>query len=70
MNGLAIKQGMADILELVDIYMAQKGKPDRILIIGASESGLVTTLLTEQYPNIFVSGLAMCAPIGDFQLQY
>lgn len=68
-NGLAIKQGMADILELVDIYTAQKGKPERIFIIGASEGGLVTTLLAEQYPNIFVSGLAMCAPIGDFQRQ-
>ncbi len=68
-NGLAIKQGVADILDLVDIYTAQKGKPDRVFIIGASEGGLVTTLLTEQYPNIFVSGLAMCAPIGDFQRQ-
>ncbi len=68
-NGLAIKQGVSDILDLVDIYTAQKGKPDRVLIIGASEGGLVTTLLTEQYPNIFVSGLAMCAPIGDFQRQ-
>lgn len=68
-NGLAVKQGMADILNLIDIYTAEKGKPERIFLIGASEGGIITTLLAEQYPNIFVSGLAMCAPIGNFQRQ-
>jgi len=71
-NGLAVTQGMVDILELVDIYTATQGPPERVFLVGASQGGLITTLLLEQYPEIFASGLAMCGPIGDFvrQLNY
>jgi len=71
-NGLAIVPGIADILDLIDIYTAQVGAPERIFLIGASEGGLITTLMLEQHPDIFTSGLAMCGPIGDFarQLNY
>lgn len=68
-NGLAVLQGMADILDLVNIYTAQEGAPERVFLIGASEGGIITTLLSEQNPDIFAAGTAMCGPIGNFQRQ-
>lgn len=68
-NGLAIKQGIQDILELIDLYSAQEGSPDHIFLIGASEGGIITGLMTEDYPDILSAGLSMCGPIGDFNKQ-
>lgn len=68
-TGLAIRQGMADILDLVNLYTEEQGAPDKIYLIGASEGGLITTLLIEQHPQIFAGGLAACAPIGDFSAE-
>ena len=68
-TGLAVRQGMEDILDLVNIYSAAKGNPDKIYLTGASEGGLIATLLLEQHPDIFDGGLAACGPIGDFPYQ-
>ncbi len=68
-TGLAIAQGAEDILDLVDVFIAAQGLPDRIYLIGASEGGLITTLLAEQHPEIFDGGLAACGPIGNFPAQ-
>ena len=68
-TGLAVRQGMADILDLVDIFISQQGVPERIYIVGASEGGIITTLLTEQYPQVFTGGMAVCGPIGSFPYQ-
>jgi probable HAF family extracellular repeat protein len=68
-TGLAVRQGMADILDLIEIYTAQHGAPKRVYLTGASEGGLITTLLIEQHPDKFTGGLAACGPIGDFPFQ-
>jgi pimeloyl-ACP methyl ester carboxylesterase len=68
-NGLAIKEGLADVVDLVDIFSQQYGRPDRVFLTGASEGGLVTVLAVEQYPQVFDGGLATCGPIGDFNRQ-
>jgi pimeloyl-ACP methyl ester carboxylesterase len=68
-NGLAIQEGMADVLDLVDIFSQTYGEPNQVLIVGASEGGLVTTLLTEQHSDVFNGGLAVCGPIGNFNYQ-
>jgi pimeloyl-ACP methyl ester carboxylesterase len=68
-TGLAVRQGMADILDLVDLYSAAHGAPERIYLIGASEGGLITALLVEQHPDIFTGGLAACGPVGNFAYQ-
>jgi pimeloyl-ACP methyl ester carboxylesterase len=68
-TGLAVRQGMDDIVDLVNIFDEQKGAPDRVYLIGASEGGLITALLTEQRPDVFRAGLAACGPIGDFRFQ-
>lgn len=68
-TGLAILQGKADILDLVNIYSGQKGAPEKVYLIGASEGGIITALSVEQHPDIYSGGLAACGPVGDFPLQ-
>jgi len=68
-NGLAVVEGVADLLDLVDIFAAQKTAPDKVYLIGGSEGGLITTLAVEQHPDVFEGGLAMCGPYGDFGRQ-
>lgn len=68
-NGLAIKQGVADVIDLINIFKSEHPTAKHVLLVGFSEGGLVTTLATEQYPNLINGGLAACGPIGDFQKQ-
>jgi len=68
-NGLAVQQGIADVLDLIDVFEAQVGIPNRIYLVGASEGGLVTTLAIERHPEAFAGGLATCGPIGNFRGQ-
>jgi len=68
-TGLAILQGQADILDLVKIFAAQKGQPQKVYLVGASEGGIVTALNLEQHPDVFSAGLAACGPVGDFPFQ-
>ncbi|MDH5485458.1 MAG: prolyl oligopeptidase family serine peptidase [Gammaproteobacteria bacterium] len=68
-TGLAVRQGMDDILDLINLYTAEQGAPNRIYLTGASEGGLITTLLLEAHPDIFAGGLATCGPVGSFPYQ-
>jgi len=68
-NGLAINPGLADLVDLVDIFRAAHPKLKRVVLVGVSEGGLITTLAVERYPEVFSGGLAACGPIGDFQGQ-
>ena len=68
-TGLAILQGRDDIRDLVDVFAAQKGAPQKVYLVGASEGGIITALSLEQHPDVFNAGLAACGPIGNFPLQ-
>lgn len=68
-NGLAIQEGIADLIEAVSIFKAQKGTPTKVMLVGVSEGGAITVLALEQHPEIFDGGLAMCGPYGSFQQQ-
>jgi pimeloyl-ACP methyl ester carboxylesterase len=68
-NGLAINPGLADLVDLVDIFRAAHPTLKRVVLVGVSEGGLITTLAVERYPEVFSGGLAACGPIGDFQGQ-
>ena len=67
-NGLAVQEGIADVINLVDIY-SNFGTPAHVYLVGASEGGLVTTLALERRPDVFSGGLSMCGPIGSFTKQ-
>ncbi|MGH9749722.1 MAG: hypothetical protein ACRD6R_07355 [Candidatus Polarisedimenticolia bacterium] len=68
-NGLAIVDGLADVVDLVEVFAAGKGTPRRVFLVGPSEGGLITALAIERFPHIFSGGLAACGPIGDFPRQ-
>lgn len=68
-TGLAIVQGAADILDLVNVYTAAKGKPNKVFLVGASEGGIITALNVERRPDVFAAGLSICGPIGSFPYQ-
>lgn len=68
-NGLAIQEGIADLLDVVDIFKAQKGTPTKVLLVGISEGGAITALALEQQAAVFDGGLAMCGPYGSFREQ-
>ena len=68
-NGLAVKQGLVDLIDLVAIFRASQPTLKRVVLVGVSEGGLITTLSAEQYPNVYSGGLAACGPIGDFRGQ-
>ena len=71
-TGMAIQQGKDDIIDLVNVYAAQKGQPQKVFLVGASEGGIITALALEQRPDIFSAGLAACGPVGSFpgQINY
>jgi pimeloyl-ACP methyl ester carboxylesterase len=66
-NGLAVKQGTADLVDLVGIFESEYGEPEFVYLVGASEGGLITTLALEKHSDVFDAGLATCGPIGDFR---
>ncbi len=68
-TGLAVRQGMADIRDLVQIYTQTVGRPRKVYLAGVSEGGIITTLLLERFPDEFSGGISACGPIGDFQTQ-
>lgn len=68
-NGLAIQQGIADLVDLVAIFKRRIGAPRYIFLVGPSEGGIITTLAMERFPNLFTGGIAACGPIGDFPAQ-
>jgi pimeloyl-ACP methyl ester carboxylesterase len=68
-NGLAILEGSADILELLDAFTAAAGAPQRTYLAGVSEGGIIAALLAERAPERFTGVLSTCGPIGSFRGQ-
>ncbi len=73
-NGYAIEQAGADLNRLVRYVTTTivPGQVENVYIAGASEGGLITTMLLERHPETFRGGLALCAPVGGapFQIKY
>lgn len=68
-NGLVVLEALDDVRELAEAFHRAHGRPRIAYIVGASEGGLVSTLLLERHPGLFDGGLAACGPIGDFLAQ-
>jgi hypothetical protein len=66
-NGLTVVEGVEDVTNLVAAFTLAAGQaPGRTYMVGASEGGLITTLLLERHAGLFSGGLAGCGPVGDF----
>jgi pimeloyl-ACP methyl ester carboxylesterase len=72
-NGYAVEAARKDLNELVRHFkthvLPNAGLLNKVLIVGASEGGLITTMMVEKYPDIYAGGLAMCGPIGGMPAQ-
>jgi pimeloyl-ACP methyl ester carboxylesterase len=68
-NGLAIKEGVADVADLVNLFSSANRRPRRTYIVGVSLGGAVATLAAEKFPQLFQGALPLCGPIGDFRAQ-
>ena len=74
-NGLAIKEGIKDTVALAQYLRGSLGARN-VYLVGASEGGLITTLIMEgssQFmnglSNPFNGAVSACGPNGDFRLQ-
>jgi pimeloyl-ACP methyl ester carboxylesterase len=68
-NGLAIQEGIADLVAMTTYIMGTSGLPGPVYLAGASEGGAITALAMERHPDVFSGGLALCGPVGNFQRQ-
>lgn len=68
-NGLAVREAVDDLIDVVKIFKEKNGTPTQVLLVGISEGGLITTLAVEQHADVFSGGLAMCGPYGSFREQ-
>ena len=68
-NGLAVREGLDDLRDLVEIFTRQYGQPNRVYLVGPSEGGIITALAIERYPDIYDAGISACGPVGNFQAQ-
>jgi len=73
-NGYAVEQADADLDRLVDTFAAGYGPlPVQVLLVGASEGGLITVQQIEQDPlERYQGGLALCGPVAGmpYQVKY
>ncbi len=71
-NGYAIKEGANDINALVEAFKTDHPSTNHVLAVGASEGGLIVTMLIERYPEIYAGGLALCGPLAGmpYQIRY
>jgi hypothetical protein len=74
-DGLAIKEGIADTVHLGQYLVSSLGAR-KVYLIGASEGGLITTLIMEgngafmaNLTNPFSGAVSACGPTGDFRKQ-
>jgi pimeloyl-ACP methyl ester carboxylesterase len=65
-NGLAVRQGVADLVEVASLFTTLQSAPEQVLLVGVSEGGLIATLGVEQHADVFDGGLSMCGPYGNF----
>lgn len=71
-NGYAVEQAQTDLNDLVDEVRSREPGLDAVYITGASEGGLIATMLVEKYPETYAGGLALCAPLAGvgYQIDY
>jgi pimeloyl-ACP methyl ester carboxylesterase len=69
-NGLVVLPAVDDVAELIGAVRARvRPDPDRTLLVGFSEGGLVAALSLERHPELVDGALAACGPVGDFTRQ-
>jgi pimeloyl-ACP methyl ester carboxylesterase len=69
-NGWAVKDGAQRTRQLLGIFSAKFGRPNRVYLGGASMGGLIAIKLAETHPEEFAGVLAACAVAGGTQRHF
>jgi pimeloyl-ACP methyl ester carboxylesterase len=73
-NGYAVKQARKDLNDLLQHFktLVPPKSLQKVFITGASEGGLIATMLVEKHPGKYDGGLALCGPVGGapYQINY
>lgn len=73
-NGYAVEQARKDLNDLFNYFkkQVQPGSLQKVFLVGASEGGMVVSLMIEHFPDKYAGALAMCGPVGGgpYQIQY
>ena len=73
-NGYAVEQARKDLNDLLNYFKKQvkPGSLQKVYLVGASEGGMVESLMIEHFPDKYAGALAMCGPVGGgpYQIQY
>lgn len=65
-NGMAIVDGLADLVQLVGQFKVDYPQTGRVFLIGASMGGLIAAQAAERHPETFSGVLAMCGIYGSY----
>ncbi len=71
-----IKAGIQNTLALTNYFKGHIGTPDRIILWGRSNGGMVTAKIIEKYPAIYDGGISVCGVLAgtseftDQQLEF
>ena len=63
-GGWAVEQAVPDQIGALDSFVAQVGKPRRVIAYGESMGGLVTSALVERHPDRIDGAMPMCASLA------
>jgi pimeloyl-ACP methyl ester carboxylesterase len=73
-NGYAVEQARTDLNDLLNYFkkLVRPSSLQKVYIVGASEGGMIATLMIEHFPDKYAGALSMCGPIGGgpYQVQY
>ena len=68
-NGMAIVDGLADLVQLVGEFKNAHPQTGRVFLIGASMGGLIAAQAAERNPETFSGVLAMCGIYGSYLVE-
>jgi pimeloyl-ACP methyl ester carboxylesterase len=68
-NGWAVKDGAIRTRQLLGYFKGNFGKPGKTYLVGASEGGIISLLLTEKNHNLFDGTLSLCSVVGGAQME-
>jgi hypothetical protein len=67
-NDYDITSGVQSTHALIKHFNGLVGKPEQILMSGASMGGHITGVIIEQYPNLFDGALPICGVMADYEM--
>jgi poly(3-hydroxybutyrate) depolymerase len=67
-NDYDITSGVKSTHALIKHFNGLVGKPEQIIMSGASMGGHITGVIIEQYPNLFAGALPICGVMADYEL--